>query len=371
MAPAAAQVRDAVAVIQYLLWLEKTVPQGQVDEFSGAQHIDALRRSVLPPRPPQPGAGQPGTPSISLPAVSQGAGAQPRAQLREHLGQRAQRGAGPLQVRLSHGRGRGAGAGSSSGERAALTPPPPCSPSNGSSRKLSVDEMYLADTGGQYLCVDLNVDPPALCRTPRLLPLLPAQGGGRGPPKPALGAASLPLHPLPSQGRDDRHHADGALGCPHPTPEGTSPHHASQHPLCAQHRGPGQGWMCRGVPGAATLSPRAVPLPGSLYPRPDGQHRPGPPRLPVRHGRWVLSRASHPGLPGSPRGGGEEGRGAPLRPPGPHPACHSPGRTVESFARRALWEVGLNYGHGTGHGIGNFLSVHECRCRGTSAGGTG
>ncbi|KFV80237.1 Xaa-Pro aminopeptidase 2, partial [Struthio camelus australis] len=35
------------------------------------------------------------------------------------------------------------------------------------------------------------------------------------------------------------------------------------------------------------------------------------------------------------------------------------GRTVESFARRALWEVGLNYGHGTGHGIGNFLSVHE------------
>ncbi|NWX59774.1 XPP2 aminopeptidase, partial [Promerops cafer] len=39
----AAHVRDAVAVIQYLLWLEKTVPQGQVDEFSGAQHIDAFR----------------------------------------------------------------------------------------------------------------------------------------------------------------------------------------------------------------------------------------------------------------------------------------------------------------------------------------
>ncbi|NWU71452.1 XPP2 aminopeptidase, partial [Pterocles burchelli] len=41
----AAHVRDAVAVIQYLLWLEKTVPQGSVDEFSGAQHIDALRRA--------------------------------------------------------------------------------------------------------------------------------------------------------------------------------------------------------------------------------------------------------------------------------------------------------------------------------------
>ncbi|NXE30331.1 XPP2 aminopeptidase, partial [Ardeotis kori] len=41
----ATHVRDAVAVIQYLLWLEKMVPRGQVDEFSGAQHIDALRRA--------------------------------------------------------------------------------------------------------------------------------------------------------------------------------------------------------------------------------------------------------------------------------------------------------------------------------------
>lgn len=32
---------------------------------------------------------------------------------------------------------------------------------------------------------------------------------------------------------------------------------------------------------------------------------------------------------------------------------------MEVFARRALWDVGLNYGHGTGHGIGNFLCVHE------------
>ncbi|NXK00419.1 XPP2 aminopeptidase, partial [Corythaixoides concolor] len=41
----AAHVRDAVAVIQYLLWLEKTVPQGQVDEFLGAEHINALRQA--------------------------------------------------------------------------------------------------------------------------------------------------------------------------------------------------------------------------------------------------------------------------------------------------------------------------------------
>ncbi|KAM8752723.1 xaa-Pro aminopeptidase 2 isoform 3-T3 [Rhynchonycteris naso] len=35
------------------------------------------------------------------------------------------------------------------------------------------------------------------------------------------------------------------------------------------------------------------------------------------------------------------------------------GLMLEAFARKALWNVGLNYGHGTGHGIGNFLCVHE------------
>nr|XP_015207002.1 PREDICTED: xaa-Pro aminopeptidase 2 [Lepisosteus oculatus] len=35
------------------------------------------------------------------------------------------------------------------------------------------------------------------------------------------------------------------------------------------------------------------------------------------------------------------------------------GINIEMLARRALWEVGLNYGHGTGHGIGNYFSVHE------------
>lgn len=29
------------------------------------------------------------------------------------------------------------------------------------------------------------------------------------------------------------------------------------------------------------------------------------------------------------------------------------------MARRALWEVGLNYNHGTGHGVGAYLNVHE------------
>ncbi|MBB4100537.1 aminopeptidase P family protein [Sphingomonas kyeonggiensis] len=35
------------------------------------------------------------------------------------------------------------------------------------------------------------------------------------------------------------------------------------------------------------------------------------------------------------------------------------GAQLDSFARRPLWEVGLDYGHGTGHGVGSYLSVHE------------
>lgn len=35
------------------------------------------------------------------------------------------------------------------------------------------------------------------------------------------------------------------------------------------------------------------------------------------------------------------------------------GFQIEVLARKALWENGLNYGHGTGHGVGFFLNVHE------------
>ncbi|MCH9673379.1 MAG: aminopeptidase P family protein, partial [Gammaproteobacteria bacterium] len=37
----------------------------------------------------------------------------------------------------------------------------------------------------------------------------------------------------------------------------------------------------------------------------------------------------------------------------------STGARLDSFARRALWDVGLDYGHGTGHGVGAYLNVHE------------
>ena len=35
------------------------------------------------------------------------------------------------------------------------------------------------------------------------------------------------------------------------------------------------------------------------------------------------------------------------------------GPHLDSFARRALWAEGLDYDHGTGHGVGSYLSVHE------------
>jgi Xaa-Pro aminopeptidase len=35
------------------------------------------------------------------------------------------------------------------------------------------------------------------------------------------------------------------------------------------------------------------------------------------------------------------------------------GTQLDSFARRPLWQAGLDYAHGTGHGVGSFLSVHE------------
>jgi Xaa-Pro aminopeptidase len=32
---------------------------------------------------------------------------------------------------------------------------------------------------------------------------------------------------------------------------------------------------------------------------------------------------------------------------------------IDAFARRALWQLGIDYDHGTGHGVGSYLSVHE------------
>ncbi len=35
------------------------------------------------------------------------------------------------------------------------------------------------------------------------------------------------------------------------------------------------------------------------------------------------------------------------------------GGQIDAFARQALWQAGLDYDHGTGHGVGSYLGVHE------------
>ncbi|KAM9667832.1 xaa-Pro aminopeptidase 2 isoform 2-T2 [Dama dama] len=168
----ASHVRDAVAVIRYLVWLEKNVPQGTVDEFSGAEQLEKFRGE------------EDFFSGSSFETIS----------------------ASGLNAALAH-----------------------YSPTKELHRKLSSDEMYLLDSGGQYW-------------------------------------------------------------------DGTTDITRTVH------------W---GTPSAFQKE---------AYTR-------------VLIGNIDLSRLVFPAA--------------------------TSGRMVEAFARKALWDVGLNYGHGTGHGIGNFLCVHE------------
>ncbi len=48
------------------------------------------------------------------------------------------------------------------------------------------------------------------------------------------------------------------------------------------------------------------------------------------------------------------------------------GNQIDAFARQFLWAAGLDYAHGTGHGVGSYLAVHEGPARiATAAGGYG
>lgn len=46
MTDLAVQVRDAVAVIQLLMWLEKEVPQGTQTELTAAEYVNECRKWV-------------------------------------------------------------------------------------------------------------------------------------------------------------------------------------------------------------------------------------------------------------------------------------------------------------------------------------
>ncbi|XP_072361482.1 xaa-Pro aminopeptidase 2 [Scyliorhinus torazame] len=168
----AAHVRDAVAVIRYLVWLEKEVPTGRETELSGAHYLNNLRSEQMFSKGP------------SFETIS----------------------ASGLNAALAH-----------------------YSPNNETNRKLSPEEMYLVDSGGQYL--DGTTD---ITRT---------------------------LH-----------------------------------------------W---GTP--TTFQKEA-------YTR-------------VLMGHIDLARSIFP--------------------------AGTIGDVLDVWARHALWEAGLNYNHGTGHGIGNFLGIHE------------
>ena len=45
------------------------------------------------------------------------------------------------------------------------------------------------------------------------------------------------------------------------------------------------------------------------------------------------------------------------------------GSSLDILARRPFWSYGLDYNHGTGHGIGMFLNIHEGKqhCHGHEA----
>ena len=48
------------------------------------------------------------------------------------------------------------------------------------------------------------------------------------------------------------------------------------------------------------------------------------------------------------------------------------GNQIDALARQYLWAAGLDYAHGTGHGVGSYLAVHEGPARiATAAGGYG
>jgi len=46
------------------------------------------------------------------------------------------------------------------------------------------------------------------------------------------------------------------------------------------------------------------------------------------------------------------------------------GAQLDPFARQALWQAGLDFDHGTGHGVGSYLSVHEGPARISKLGNT-
>lgn len=93
---------------------------------------------------------------------------------------------------------------------------------------------------------------------------------------------------------------------------------------------------------------------GVFYLRPEGTHRCQCRRFPQRNQRCACSELGVTFK--DERHAGQLWKGA------LNTSLCSSGHLLDSFARAALWDSGLDYLHGTGHGVGCFLNVHEGPC---------
>lgn len=195
-----------------------------------------------------------------------------------------------------------------------------CSPTSETNRRLTVDEMYLVDSGGQYLWVEI-----------RSLPV-------------PFTSPACEMTRVGSQRWNHWHHSDRSLGNTNIDAEGdvfTGAFSYGEPPrhlvFCSQEA------FTRVLMGNIEISRTVFPsgTRGELnifslkLVLVSPLESPLPP-----HGFWSSSRLCS---------GASEGF-----------SSSPPGVNMEMLGRRALWEVGLNYGHGTGHGVGNYFGVHEC-----------
>ena len=95
----------------------------------------------------------------------------------------------------------------------------------------------------------------------------------------------------------------------------------------------------------------------------DRRRRPAPDRLgravPRRHDRHHPHVADRPHQRGAAARRDDSSCAARWRSAATRFPRGTPAPMLDAIARAPLWEHGLDYGHGTGHGVGYFLNVHE------------
>lgn len=134
--------------------------------------------------------------------------------------------------------------------------------------------------------------------------------------------------------------------------------HAIAIPCCVSVPSSRCCWWTRG--GSTTAAPRTSLVPCTLV-SPASTRGGASPRCSRDTSHWTGGR---------PLGGCTSARWSPPRVTSTRSPCSSlryrvvfpegtPGAAIDMLARSALWRMGLNYRHGTGHGVGAALNVHE------------